>query len=250
MIIEKIKNVAFFAIYIISNPRLILLQIQGIYLPVHIQFEWLKKYDIQTIIDVGAYQGHVSKSLSYLLPKAKIYAFEPLEENIEYLKKNLNSKAATIEKVALSNRVGTSTFYSNNYLPASSILPLEEKHIQKHPFIANTRKTKVKTVTLDSYFKDKQIGKIVFLKIDTQGTEGLVLQGGKNFLKKVSIVHIETSFDEMYKNQSNFKEIYEFLTNLGFSYMGEARESQFYPVFGLQSGANSLFFNKTLFNYN
>lgn len=241
----KIKNLTFFAIYLFLNPSLLPLSLRGIYLPVYIQFQWLKKYDIKTIIDVGAFHGHISKSLNYLFPKAKIYAFEPIEDNFKLLKKTFTSKGIITEKIALSNRVGNSTFYINNYIPASSILPLEEQHRQKYPFMANTKKTTIKTTTLDTYFKDKKLEKMVFLKIDTQGTENLILYGGKKLLKSVAIIHIETPYGKMYQNQATFKDIYEFLTNLGFAYMGEARESQFYPAFSPQDSANSLFINKS-----
>lgn len=235
-------------IYLLLNPHLLLLPFKGIYLPVYIQFVWLKKYKIDVIVDVGAYQGHVSKTLNYLFPKAKIYTFEPLEENFKRLKKTLKSKKFIIEKMALSNKTGNSIFYTNGYLPASSILPLEEKCIKRYPYMANTKKTTVKTTTLDSYFRKKRPGKVVFLKIDTQGTEDLVLKGGREFLKNVFLIHVETSFDKMYQNQCIFQDIYELLVNLGFSYIGEARESQFYPTFGSQTSANSIFINNFLKN--
>lgn len=246
MLTNKIKNYIFFASYLLINPHLFLLLFRGIYLPVFIQFEWLKKYNIKTIVDAGAYQGHVSKVLSYLFPKAQIYSFEPVEKNFNQLKKTLNSKTIIKENVALSNRVGNATFYMNRYLPASSILPLEKKQLEKYPFMANTKKTNIRTTTLDSYFKNKKVEKIIFLKIDTQGTEDLILQGGRQFLRNVSIIHIETSFDKMYQNQGIFSGVYKILTHLGFQYMGEARESQFYPAFSLPADANSIFINKKL----
>lgn len=244
--IEKLKNYSFFIIYLLYNPHLLFLFFKGIYLPVYIQFEWFKKYDIKTIIDVGACQGRVSKSLNYLFPEAKIYAFEPIEENFKQLARKLNTGKATLEKIALSHQTGNSTFYVNKYLPASSILPLEANHLKRHPHMANAKKTTVKTTTLDSYFKNKRLKKIVFLKIDTQGTEHLVLRGGQEFLSQVSIIHIETSFSKMYKNQGDFNDIYKILTGSGFRYFGEARESQFYPIFNLSGSANSIFINNQL----
>lgn len=244
MLTEKIKNYAFYIIYLFLNPRLLLLPCQGIYLPVYIQFEWLKKYDIHTVIDVGAYHGHVSKSLSYLFPQAKIYAFEPVAENYKILTKTLSGKNLALNQIALSGGVGKSTFYKNKYAPASSMLPMEEKYKVIYPFLATATKTKVKTTTLDSYFEKIKLQKKILLKIDTQGTEYLILRGGEKILKNVFIIHIETSFDAMYKNQGTFKDITEYLTKLGFNYMGETRESQFYPIFGIKSSENSIFINK------
>lgn len=243
---EKFKNYVFFGIYLLLNPHLILLAFRGIYVPVYIQFEWLKEYDINTIIDVGAYQGRVSKSLHRLFPSAKIYAFEPIEQNYIKLEKKLTSKNIILNKIALSNKVGQSTFYMNKYTPASSLLQIEEEYGEKFPFMANASEIKIGTTTLDSYFKNKEIDKLVFLKVDTQGTENLILQGGRKFLKNVSIIHIETSFEYMYKKQGLFKDVYGLLTGLGFKYMGKARESQFYPIFNLSTSINSIFINTNI----
>ena len=47
--------------------------------------------------------------------------------------------------------------------------------------------------------------------MDTQGSEKLILQGGKKVLEQASIIHIETSFIKLYKNQCLFNDIYKIL---------------------------------------
>lgn len=244
------KNYFFFFIYILFNPRLVPLIFRRIYIPVFVQYEWLRKFDIKTIIDVGAYHGHVSQSLHYFFPDAKIYAFEPIEQNYIKLEKTLTSKNIILNKIAISNKIGQTTFYINKYIPASSLLQMEEDYGKKFPFMTNVTEVKVETTTLDSYFKNKEIDKLVFLKLDTQGTENLILQGGQKFLKNVSIIHIETSFENMYKKQGLFKDVYGFLTGLEFKYMGEAGESQFYPIFNLSTSGNSIFINTNILRSN
>lgn len=240
------KNIFFFFTYVLFNPRLIILAFHKIYIPVFVQYEWLKKYDIKTIIAAGAYHGHVSKSLHYIFPDAKIYMFEPIKQNYEILTNTLRSKNIIPNKLALINKVGQSTFYINNYTPDSSILELKEEYQKNFPQLAKIRKVKVKTTTLDSYFKNKHVDKRVFLKIDTQGAERLILDGGRQFLKNVSIIHIETFFDPMYKNQGLFQDVYDILTSLGFKYAGEAREAQFYPLFETSPIINSIFINTNI----
>ena len=86
---DKYKNYIFGISYLALNPRLLKL-VGKVYLPTYIQYEWLNKYKLGTVVDVGAFRGDVSCSLHYLLPKVKIYAFEPLGKHLKILKsKNL-----------------------------------------------------------------------------------------------------------------------------------------------------------------
>ena len=242
---DKIKNSVFFLIYLLLNPRHFFKAVRGIYLPVFVQYEWLKNYKINTVVDVGASVGNVSHALHNLFPKAKIYAFDPIESSCNEINKKSFSNQMVIEKVAISNKEGESLFYKTNYLPTSSLLPLEKKYQAKFPL---KEKLKVRVTTLDKYFKNIPVKKEVFLKIDTQGAELQVLQGGIEFLKKVSIIQIETIFDDYYLGQYLFQDIYGFLIKLGFVYKGSIIDAEFYPKLVLKLEENSIFINKKLFN--
>lgn len=240
----KVKNLVFFLFYLVLNPRLIKPFLKGVYLPIFIQFEWLKKFNINTIIDVGAHQGKVSKALNYIFPKATIYAFEPSKKNYEKIISLSNNRNIKIENVALSNYRGNQTFfeYSNDTL--SSLLQ-KKNHLIDNSKLLN--KTTVNVITLDDYFNKSKLKPLVFLKIDTQGNEGLVLKGGKKILSKIAIIHIEMSFKEFYKGQDLFPDIYNYLINLGFVYAGEVRESHFYPIFNTENQVNAVFLTKDLY---
>ncbi|TSC88485.1 MAG: hypothetical protein G01um10145_888 [Microgenomates group bacterium Gr01-1014_5] len=231
--IGSFRNAVFFLCYLFFNPRLGVLALKGLYLPVYIQFEWLKNYNVATVIDVGASSGKVTHVLHSIFPNAKIYSFEPIRSESDKIRRSEN---VTVENVALSNKSGAATFYQSHYSPTSSLLiPLQKIH---------TEKITVQTITLDSYFKNIKLEEPVLLKIDTQGTEKLILKGGENLLKRVSIIHIETSFASLYKNQSLFKEVYELLVKAGFEYSGSDNEAQIYPVFGPSQTTNSIFFKE------
>jgi hypothetical protein len=58
------------------------------------------------------------------------------------------------------------------------------------------------------------------VKIDVQGFELNVINGGSNFLKKVNILLIEMSYDELYIGQALFDDIYMKLNQLGFRFKG------------------------------
>lgn len=246
MLTNKIKNYLFFVLYILVNPRLLKIFLRRIYIPVYIQYEWLNKYDIGTVVDVGTYHGDILQSLHYLFPEADLHAFEPVKENCRLIKSKIHSKKLLINKVALSNKVGKSNFFKNEYLPASSILPFNSNYSIKYNFMDKVTLEEVNTTTLDVYFKNKKIKNNIFLKVDTQGAEGLVLKGGKNFLEKVAIIHVETSFDELYLNQDKFDEIYSYLFGLEFKYFGDVKDSDFYPFFSPEHRVNSIFVNTKL----
>lgn len=244
---NKFRNYVFFMLYLVFNPRLLFPFLRGIYLPSHIQYEWLKKYKIRTIIDVGAFHGHVSQAINYMFPKADFYLFEPISENCEYIKKILPYKNVIVEKIALSDKIGILEFYKNKFLPASSLLGIsKDKRIMKNYPYTEVKKINVVSSTLDEYFSTKKLNKKIFLKIDVQGAEGLVLKGGKNLLKQVSLIYVETAFNGHYERESHFSNVYDYLTRLGFKYLGEVLESEYFPLFELKRYSNAVFIKKDI----
>lgn len=229
----QIKNYLFFGAYLFLNPSLWRVLLAKIPIQIYVQYQWLNKYKIKTVIDVGAYRGEVAKVLNYLFPEAIIYAFEPLKENCRLIRNKINPQKLILSNLALSNKKGEAVFYRYQNLSLSSLLPLKKK--------MKVGKMKVKTTTLDDYFKNKKLAEKIFLKIDTQGTEKLILEGGKKLLKKVAVIHLEASFRKLYQNQSLFNDIHGFLTKQGFRYFGEIEEAEFYPFFGLRDQKNTVF---------
>lgn len=237
----NIKNSFFFIFYLILNPRLIKGLLKGVYLPTLIQYEWTKKHNLKTFVDVGAYKGEDSKVISYLFPNIKIYAFEPDTNNYKYIDKKIKIKNFNLSSLALSNKAGIANFYSHPLSFLSSQLKTTRQPNDRKYFNRKTKKHSVNTDTLDNYFKNIKLNRQILLKVDTQGTEDLVLLGATKTLKKVDIVLIETPFQTTYKNQTSFDKIYNILIKNNFQYVGEAKESQFYPIFSRQVSCNALF---------
>ena len=233
------KNMIAFGLYIILNPNLIPLIFRRIYIPVFVQYEWLKNYRINTIIDVGAHEGKVMAALLHVFPSVKYYAFEPIKENITKIKSRIQNSNVVLENVALARKNGYSQFLIYPRTELSSLLPFlnsDTRFNKERP-----KKRKVKTINIDDYFASKTLVHPVFLKIDTQGTEGEILKYGKETLKKVDIIHIELAVKELYKGETLFKEMYSFLTTHGFEFMGITPEAFFYPIFKPDTRFNGIF---------
>jgi len=243
--IIQLKNIIFFCLYVLTRPHLLLLIFKKIYLPVYVQYEWLKKYNIRTVIDIGANHGNVTVALAELYPNADIYAFEPITYECNLIKQKVKRlRHVTVVNAALSNKNGKIPFYVNSSSPSSSMLPLSSLGKKIIPSV--TKKNTVHAMTLDTYFKNKKIKQPVFMKIDVQGAEDMVFEGGRNFLKNVSIIHVETGFETVYENQCLFRDIYQTLTHFGFIYHGSLNDSNFYPLFSTPFFENSFFIKKSI----
>jgi len=236
-------NYAFFAGFVLSRPRLLTLPFRGVYVPAYVNFEFIRDFDnIQTVIDVGANEGHVSRALSALLPGAHVHSFEPMTEPFERLKRSGRGERFHANQVAVTDKVGFATLHAlPSYSPGSSLFPVKDP-VGGHPGIGGkARLDSVPTTTLDAYFESQRMHGRAFLKLDTQGSELLALKGAERTLESVDVIYCETSFTELYDGQCLFHEVYDFLRGHDFVYHGSLNESWFYPQFKPALSENSLF---------
>lgn len=237
-----VYNLAFFVLYLLSRPHLLILPLKGMYLPQYIQYEWIRKFQIGTFIDIGAHDGNISRVINYMFPKTVIFAFEPLKQKRALIKSKIRSGKLIVETLALSDRTGKKIFYEYDYRAASSFL---KPNIKKESFTKKIAKSyPVRITTLDQYFAEKKLKKPIFIKMDTQGIENKIIKGGQKILKQVSLIIIEASFAKSYEDQCLFDEVYDKLVKLGFVYKGGMLDSHFYPIFGPLNQENAIFIKK------
>lgn len=75
----------------------------------------------------------------------------------------------------------------------------------------------VEGVSLDYFFRNHpDLPLPDFIKLDTQGTELPILQGGLSVLQSCSMVEVEVEFIEMYEGQNLFSDIMSFMLKQGF----------------------------------
>ena len=208
--------------------------------------EWIKEYKFDTILDVGANYGQFAKFINKLFPESNIYSFEPIKECFDKLIPNnpeiINYK---VFNYALGDDNTIQEFYKNEFTASSSLLPMEDEHIKNFPFTKNTSIEKVTVKKLDDIYKLLNIGKKVLLKIDVQGFEDKVIDGGISFIKTFSpMLIIETSFVRLYKNESLFEDIYDRLKKLDYYYIGNL-DQLFSPLNGAILQGDAIFIKKT-----
>ncbi len=206
-----------------------------------LDWPWLRQSGVRTVIDVGAHKGEFACAIRAVLPGARIYAFEPLEDCYEILRRKLGANGhGRAFLAAVGRRDGTLTLWRSSYAKSSSILPMAELHKVSFPWTATTTPQNVEIKSLDSYNGQLQLEPKVLLKIDVQGYEAEVLRGAAQLLQKVDCILLEISFRPLYEGQPSFAEIHSLLHEAGFSYSGNL-EQLLSPLDGSLLQADALF---------
>jgi FkbM family methyltransferase len=167
----------------------------------------------QVALDIGANLGWYSMLLDRISEEgASIHSFEPDPLNFNLLKTNLSQNNVTkvqITETALSDSSGEQTLhlYPDKNRGRHSLLPINDGET-----------VTVKTLTLDDYCEQNAISgeSIEFIKIDVEGYEPMVLQGGKKTLSTCPVILSE--FAPEYMNKGNLS-VEEYLNMMyGFGY--------------------------------
>jgi FkbM family methyltransferase len=131
-----------------------------------------------TVVDAGANVGYYTLIASRLVgDEGKVYAFEPEPESFALLQKNVRLNGLTnvvLEQKALSNRKGVIKLFIATRNKGD--------HRIYQPEGESRRSVDVEAVRLDEYFEG-QGRRIDVLKTDTQGADGLILEGMTGLLE-------------------------------------------------------------------
>jgi FkbM family methyltransferase len=139
----------------------------------------LLKYT-DTVFDIGAFTGIYALIAAIDNPHRKVYAFEPVPMILDYLKENVRiNKIHNLQtnSSAMTNYDGDITLY----IPAGAI-PTSASTLQG--FRNASKAISVQALTIDSFVAINNISRVDLIKIDTEATEHMVLEGAKNTMKR------------------------------------------------------------------
>lgn len=137
----------------------------------------------RTILEIGANQGYyaIFEALN-TPPDAKIYAFEPHPENVRTLKLNtaLNKcpdKFPEIFQGAVSDRNGTADL---------QVHELSNWHSLSRVNLEGGWQSSIKvpTISLDEFCRTRGISAVDFVRMDVEGHEAEIVEGGRDILQK------------------------------------------------------------------
>jgi FkbM family methyltransferase len=148
-----------------------------------------------SIVDIGAQSGLYSLYAKYL-PQSTFHSFEPFPQTYRLLNDNIMLNGITNVKtynLGISNYTGEcvlNTSKSHNGLHTLSSTPLRFQDIVP---------LKIKVDTIDNLFYENNIP-VDFIKIDTEGWEYYILQGGIKTIQKYK------PFIQIEWNETNMKQ--------------------------------------------
>mgnify|MGYP001380559070 CR=1 FL=1 len=142
------------------------------------------------IIDCGANIGELGFYLNHKFKIKNVLSIEPDKHEYETLK--LNSKYSNYSPLnyALYNKNGYIDFYLNNESADSSIFAQD-----------NLMSISVKTITLNELFKKQNIKKCKLLKLEAEGAEPEILEGGLEVLKYIEYISVDCGPERGIKNE-------------------------------------------------
>jgi FkbM family methyltransferase len=177
--------------------------------------------EMGAILDVGANQGQFATAAAYWFPRAKILSFEPVPATVALLRRNTaHLSGLEVLPVALGAIPGKIRFFSNKYSHASSALPIHSNQTILHPDTASVEEIEVAVDTLDRVMGSRSVEHPLLLKLDVQGFEREVLQGGRKTLAQADYLLFETSFVPFYEGEALFEEMHTIASDHGFVLLG------------------------------
>lgn len=179
----------------------------------------LASHGIRTVLDVGANDGDYAISLLSGGYQGRIISFEPLPYAWERLRQRAGKYQnwSIAPRIALSSEDGDADFHEAGNSFSSSLLSITQTHVEAAPESLTVATIKVPTRTLDRALPELGCDGPVFLKLDVQGAERMVLQGAKASLNGPIVgVQLEMSLARLYEGQPGAADLDDMLRSLGY----------------------------------
>lgn len=173
------------------------------------------------LVDVGA-RGGLKSNWSRAQRHLRLLGFEPDEREFNRLVELTRAQEGSnaFFNTALHNRRGPIRLHVARDRGLSSIFEPNREFLDAFPEASRFDTVDVQQVeadSLDDQLQMRDITDVDFVKVDTQGSELLVLQGAQDVLaSSVAGVEVEVEFSAIYKGQPLFADVDTFLRGLGF----------------------------------
>lgn len=172
----------------------------------------------RSILDVGGFEGEFTDSVLNYFDPERVWVVEADPDQAKFLQTKYTAEPRVkVVPAAIADRSGTLEFHVNDHRPSSSLMPIAAQTgviFQKE--MNEARVVRVPAFSLDDLFEQEALPDIDLMKVDIQGAERLLIQGGTKALKRIRLVFMEVWFQECYQGSALFPEIQSLMTGSGF----------------------------------
>ncbi len=146
------------------------------------------------LMDVGANRGSFTLSLinAFAPQTYNLHAFEPSADSFAMLAERVPAHPSVhLHSLALSDQKGEASLYADK--PASTLASLHHRELAHHA-LHFSQEERVETDTLSGFCERESIRHIHLLKLDTEGHEMRILQGGVALIEADAVEVIQFEF--------------------------------------------------------
>ena len=180
--------------------------------------EIIKRQGFNLVFDVGANLGQFAADLRKHKYEGRVVSFEPLSQAHRKLCEAAKSDPKWIvhRRCGLGSESGKAVINIAANLASSSILEMNQTHIDAAPYSAYNGSEEIDVLRLDEVAQDYLTpSSKAFLKIDTQGFEQQVLEGAGKALDKFDGALLELSLVKLYDGQKLWLDLVNMLSKRG-----------------------------------
>jgi FkbM family methyltransferase len=167
-------------------------------------------------LDIGANIGLMTLNVLAELPAARVVAFEPGRHQAEFMSNTIRENGleerVTLIRAALGREKGTAEFAVHR-----------SQHSSGDGFVdtgraGGTSRASVEVLTLDEWWADRGMPGVQGMKIDTEGAELWVLEGGRRLLQACRpLVVFELHPENLQAYPHSASDVVGFLHSLGYA---------------------------------
>ena len=208
--------------------------------------EWIDNFEKKENLvfwDIGANVGLYSIYNSLKNPKSTTIAFEPSSSNLRVLTRNISinnlEKNIKVVSIPLTNKKNIfQEMKEGQFIEGGAMNSFGEKYDFEGKEFQTTMKYNLLGTTMNYFIENSILDIPDYIKIDVDGIEHLILEGGDKFLTNQKVKSLSIEINE------NFKEQYEKVLEL----MKKNKFKIFHKKFNKDFQLEESKFNKT-FNY-
>ena len=187
--------------------------------PAALRMALLSLNGINVVLDIGANAGQFAFGLRHDGYKGKIISFEPVAHVYEKLTANArgDTKWETVN-CALGSFDGKAEINVSLNTVSSSLLNMLPRHLEGAPESRYVRQEEISVRRIDSVI-DRYLAneERLFAKIDAQGFERQIIEGGEGSLDRICGMQLEMSLAPLYEGETLIGDMIGFLSEKNYA---------------------------------